>query len=88
MAARMRQYLHGIGIAVARLTNAETFTHKSSVILYSSDGRAAAEALAAALPNDVELSLDATQQSHIRLRLGADLLGFDQKLLARADSLH
>jgi len=87
MAARMRDYLEVTGVPVDRLTNADHYAYTASVVLYHPGHERAAEALAAALPVRVELKLDLSGWSDLRLLLGGDMLDFDRELIARADGL-
>ncbi len=80
MAARMRGYLKSRGMKVAWLTNADQFDHAQSTIFYQEGWRVQAEALAATLPLPVTLTPAAGQRAQLRLRLGRDLLEFDNQL--------
>ncbi len=80
MAARIRDYLGAKGIVVKRLTNAEDFRHRETVIYYRAGWRAYAEKLARMLPAVIDLDGHPGQESDIRLELGGDLLDFDRGL--------
>ena len=80
MAARIRDYLAAKGIVVKRLTNAEDFRHRETVIYYRAGWRAYAEKLARMLPAVIDLDGHPGQESDIRLELGGDLLEFDRGL--------
>jgi hypothetical protein len=80
MAARVRDYLAAEGIVVKRLTNAENFKHRETVIFYRSGWRAYAEKLARMLPAVIDIDGHPGQESDVRLELGGDLLNFDRGL--------
>lgn len=84
MAARMRRYLGGRGLEVDRLTNADWFGHRRSVILYRPGFAEEASRLAAMLPITPALEETSDQRSGVRLRLGGDLLDFDATLPRRS----
>lgn len=84
MAARMRAYLRRHGVTVQRLTNADSFGHRTSVIFYRPGFEAEASRLSGVLPGQVALEQNAEQRSAVRLRLGADLLDFDATLLGQS----
>lgn len=81
MAARMKAYLAQFGVAVARLTNADHFTHATTVITYRPGRLGLAEALTASLPVAPRLQEVDDQTSDVCVRLGGDLLEFDRALL-------
>jgi hypothetical protein len=80
MAFRMSQFLDSEGLSAKRLTNAEHFRHQETVIFYRREWLRKARELAAHLPVEVRLEAASNQTSDIRIRLGGDLLNFDQGL--------
>jgi hypothetical protein len=80
MAFRIGQFLDSEGLSAKRLTNAEHFRHQETVIFYRREWLRKARALAAQLPVEVRLEAAPNQTSDIRIRLGGDLLNFDQGL--------
>ncbi len=80
MASRISQFLDSEGLSAKRLTNAEHFRHQESVIFYRREWLRKARELAAHLPVEVRLEAAPNQRSDIRIRLGGDLLNFDQGL--------
>ena len=80
MAFRMSGFLREKGIDVGRLTNADHFSHQETVIYYQTEWLQKAQELAALLPAEVELEAAPNQRSDVRIRLGGDLLEFDQGL--------
>ena len=80
MATRIGIFLESEGLAVERLTNAEHFRHQETVIFYRREWLRQAQDLAAHLPVDVSLEVAQDQTSDIKIRLGGDLLNFDQGL--------
>ena len=80
MAFRMSQFLESEGLSAKRLTNAEHFRHQQTVIFYHREWLHKAEELAAHLPVEVRLEAAPHQTPDIRIRLGGDLLNFDQDL--------
>jgi hypothetical protein len=81
MAERMRAFLNAKGLGVERLTNAESYTSRKSVIGYRDGLEEEAKLLAALLPIAVELRLVRDQRADLRLLLGGDLLAFDRTLI-------
>jgi Tfp pilus assembly protein PilF len=81
MAARMKGYLAQLGLAAARLTNADHFAHATTTITYRPGYRGLAEALSASLPIAPLLRQAAEQAVDVRVELGGDLLDFDRGLL-------
>lgn len=85
MAARMRGFLRGNGWRVARLRNARRFSYKRSIVSARQGYEQVARRLAAVLPGNVRVTkAPASQPVAIRLILGADLLGFDARLIKGA----
>jgi LytR cell envelope-related transcriptional attenuator/Tetratricopeptide repeat len=84
MADRCRSFLATHGIGTNRLTNASHFNFRRSVILYRPGFEEEARRLANLLPPGVALHQTSSQRSDVRLRLGADLLEFDDDLVARS----
>ncbi len=83
-AARMGAWLKTSGLSAVRLTNAESFTNRRSVIYYREGHRELAFALLAILPREVAIEPAADEQRQpLRLKLGTDLLEFDAQLIAR-----
>ena len=80
MAFRIGQFLDSEGLNVLRLTNAEHFSHQETVIFYRREWLRKAQELAACLPIEVSLEAAPNQTSDITIRLGGDLLNFDQGL--------
>lgn len=80
MAARMKTFLAGTGITVARLSNAPHFRHMQSSIFFKPGRSEEAQLLADVLPIEVSLIETSSQRADIRLELGGDLLKFDAKL--------
>jgi hypothetical protein len=80
MAYRMGQFLESEGLSANRLTNAEHFGHQETVIFYNREWHHKAVELAAHLPVEVRLEAAPDQTPDIRIRLGGDLLNFDQGL--------
>ena len=81
MAARMKGYLAQLGLAAARLANADHFAHATTAITYRPGYRGLAEALSASLPIAPLLRQAAEQAVDVRVELGGDLLDFDRGLL-------
>ena len=81
LAARMRSYLESKGKSVSYLTNAASFDNQKTVIFYKWDRRAEAEAFAKLLPVPVEFIRINEAFADIRIRLGADILEFDNNVL-------
>jgi Tfp pilus assembly protein PilF len=81
MAARMKGYLAQLGLAAARLANADHFAHATTTITYRPGYRGLAEALSASLPIAPLLRQAAEQAVDVRVELGGDLLDFDRGLL-------
>lgn len=80
MAARMARHLRGRSPAAIRLSNADHFGHRRSMVLYRPGHEAAARALAARLPAGIPVRRADGQAAPLRLLLGADLLAFDRAL--------
>ena len=81
MAARVKAYLMQLGLAAARLTNADHFAHATTTITYRPGHRGLAEALSASLPIAPLLQQSGEQAADVRVELGGDLLKFDSGLL-------
>lgn len=82
MAARFGRFLGEQGLAGARLTNADSYAHETSKISYRKGKEAEARQLARLLPFAVALEEEAGPATDVRLLLGHDLLGFDDRLRA------
>jgi hypothetical protein len=80
MATRFARYFGEHGLSVRRITNANSFNYRHTVIFYNPDQRAQAEALAAVLPFPVRLAEAKQSRGQIELILGFDLLGLDDSL--------
>jgi len=80
MAARMRSFLQVHGFEVSRVTNAHSFDHEQTVIVYRDTFQPEAVALAKALATKVELRHMAGLPVDVRLILGRDLFPFDRTL--------
>lgn len=81
MAARLARHVSRSGTPVDRITNADTFSHRRSVIYYRRGFRSHAQAIAALMPVEIDLRLKDDQASDIRVRLGGDALNFDRTLI-------
>jgi tetratricopeptide (TPR) repeat protein len=81
LAARMRSYLEAKGLTVSYLTNAASFDNQSTAIFYKPGMRAEAEQFARQLPVSAELIEMDKYYAHIRVRLGRDMLDFDNNTL-------
>jgi hypothetical protein len=81
LAARMRNYLESKGLAVSYLTNAASFDNQRTAIFYKPGMRPEAEQFAKQLPVSVELIEMGKYYAHIRVRLGRDMLDFDNNTL-------
>lgn len=84
LAARMRHYLEEKGLPVSFLTNAASFDNERTIIFYKPGQRQAAKRFADALPIVVELVQSDGNYADIRIRLGADILDFDKRVLYAA----
>lgn len=80
MALRISQFLDSQGVSAKRLTNAAHFRHQDTVIFYRREWLREAQKLAAFMPIEVRLEAAPEQKPDIRIRLGGDLLNFDQGL--------
>jgi len=80
MAFRVSQFFDSQGLSAKRLTNAAHFRHQDTVIFYRREWLREAQKLAACLPIEVRLEAAPEQKPDIRIRLGGDLLNFDQGL--------
>jgi Tfp pilus assembly protein PilF len=76
-----RRYMAQLGLAAARLANADHFAHATTTITYRPGYRGLAEALSASLPIAPLLRQAAEQAVDVRVELGGDLLDFDRGLL-------
>jgi len=83
MAARLAAFLSDQGIAIGRLTNADSFGYARTLILYLPGREKDAIRIAQLLPMPVEPVLDRAQSSGVRVVLGHDLTDFDRQLLSR-----
>jgi hypothetical protein len=81
MAARLKAYLAQLGLAAARLSNADHFAYAATTITYRPGHRGLAEALSASLPVAPLLQQVTGQAADVRIQLGGDLLEFDRGLL-------
>lgn len=82
MAARTAAWLGEAGVPVTRLTNAASWDHAASAVLYRDDAaRPAAEALAALLPTAPRAQPAPDMAADVRLVLGRDLLVLDDRLM-------
>jgi hypothetical protein len=80
MAGRFASYFRDHGLAVRKITNANSFDYRRTVIFYNPDQRANAEALAAVLPFPARLAEAKQGRGQIELVLGLDLLSIDDTL--------
>lgn len=80
MAARLRNFLEGKGLSVARLTNAESYDNRQTTIFYRDGWAKFAKRLATLLPADIRFEPASQSRSDIRVRIGGDLLGMDEQL--------
>ncbi len=87
MAERMRDHLAGLGWAIDRLSAAAHHSYRQSVIYYRPGHAAAAttlrQDLASAVPRLALEERSGTNGADVTLRLGNDLLAFDQTLFER-----
>lgn len=85
MAGRMRGFLLQKGLHWAGLRNADNYSYRRSVISAKQGYEQAAQKLKARLPGDVRMvTAPPAQTVDIQLILGADLLGFDARLIKEA----
>ncbi|MEO3429570.1 tetratricopeptide repeat protein [Pelagibius sp. CAU 1746] len=87
MAARMKAFLIGQGFSVARLSNADSYAHRSTSVTYLPGYRELAEVLSASLPIVPRLRQVDGQAADVRLELGGDLLEFDSDLVEAERSI-
>jgi Tfp pilus assembly protein PilF len=81
MAARVREYLRAYGQNSQRLTNAKSFYHAETVVFFRPGFEERANAVAKLIPGDIATeSSSSLGRSDVRLRLGWDLIEFDQQL--------
>jgi hypothetical protein len=80
MATRMRGYLAGRGVTVARVTNDSSFSNRTTVIFYRPGFEAAAQELSKSLPVPVTTAPTTKLATDVRVRLGRDLMSFDVSL--------
>jgi hypothetical protein len=83
MARRMSMHLTGLGIATARLTNAESFDKQVSEIHFRPGQMAKAAKLKDSLPIRLKIRENMELTTDLRLLLGGDLLGFDSQLIEK-----
>lgn len=81
VAARMARYLLFQGFPAARLTNADRFSYRRSILFYRPGFEAAARRLSESLPAPVPVVEQPDQRDDVRLRLGGDLLELDRSFL-------
>jgi len=81
MAARMSQFLGDHGAQKLRLTNAMSFTNRTSVLYFRPGHMASAKSLVSLLPVAPELRRNDEIATDLRLVLGGDLLEFDRDLI-------
>ena len=84
MAARMGRYLVGHGVPNSRLTNADSYTNKVSVLYFKPGQIANAKSLISVLPVHPNLRRNAALETNLRLVLGGDLLEFDRDLISES----
>jgi tetratricopeptide (TPR) repeat protein len=83
MAARTASFLRSQGIAVARLTNADSFGYRTTLVLFRPGHEQEAFRVAALLPAPVQPAPAEAQSADVRVVLGHDLAGFDRQLQAQ-----
>ena len=81
LAARMRGYFESTGQRVVRLTNARHFNYADTVIFYREGHVETARRLADLLPVPVTMRQTDVQVTDVRVRLGSDVLEFDNNSL-------
>jgi hypothetical protein len=80
MAARVREYLRNYGEHPQRLTNAKSFYHAETVVLFKPGFENKAQEIADLMPGEVATRTDPSLgRSDVRLRLGRDLIALDQQ---------
>ena len=82
LAARTRDYLATKGVDAVRLTNADSFTYVKTAVFYREGYAEQAHAITHMFPMPVAMSRVDEQYPDIRVRLGADSLEFDARMLA------
>jgi tetratricopeptide (TPR) repeat protein len=82
LAARTRDYLTTKGVNTARLTNADNYSYRKTAVFYREGYRERAHAITHMFPMPVAMYRVDKQRSDIRVRLGADSLEFDARMLA------
>jgi hypothetical protein len=80
MAARVRSFLDGHGVAVSKIGDARPFDHATTVVAYQPGWADEAAAVARLMPRAVSVELDAGLNANIRVVLGRDLSAFDRQL--------
>jgi hypothetical protein len=83
MASRFRTFAEGHGLAVRRLTNDRSFSNARTVVYYRPGFEESARKLAALLSVPIAREPASAARCEVRLRLGHDLLSFDQRLQYR-----
>jgi len=81
-----RQTPHWGGIAKFQLSNADSFTKHVTTLFFKPGTKGEADALAKMLPVSIRLVPRMEQRTELHLELGADLLGFDVKLISARES--
>ncbi len=82
LAARTRDYLATKGVDAVRLTNADSFLYMKTAVFYRDGYADRAHAITHMFPMPVAMRRVDDQRPDIRVRLGADLLEFDDRMLA------
>ena len=83
MAGRMSRHLLSLGVVAARLTNAESYSNKVSILHFRPGQISKAMMLSNILPVSPTLHRNADIRTELRLVLGGDLLKFDRQLIAK-----
>lgn len=84
LAARVYDYFSSKGLAVARLTNDDSFNNDETIIFYREGFIQQARGFASHLPMPVTLQLRGGLAADIRIRLGRDIYSFDDGFLGKA----
>ncbi len=82
LAARTRDYLGTRGVNAVRLTNADSFFYKKTAVFYREGYGERAHAITHMFPMPVAMRRVDEQYPDILVRLGADSLEFDDRMLA------
>lgn len=83
MASHFRAFAEAHGFNVHRVTNDRSFSHARTVAYYGAGCEVSARKLASLLPVSVAQEPASVAHNEVRLRLGHDLVSFDQRLQHR-----